>query len=139
MNNDNDKPSVGETPLRVRRGRVDSVDLYEVKENELDLLEKGSPATLHFNFAIFLLSMAFTAIVALATTNFKWPIIETIFVFLSLIGILMGGYFLISWWRTRTSITQMIKTIRGRICDEPVTPHRDIPKQSINKDESPSG
>ena len=49
------KPELGEK-LIVRRGRVDSVDLYEVKENELELLEKGSPASLQLNFSIFLLT-----------------------------------------------------------------------------------
>lgn len=131
-----ENPSAGETPLKVRRGRVDSVDLYEVKENELELLEKGSPATLQLNFAIFLISMAFTSIVALVTTNFKWPLVETIFIFLSLIGIFMGGYLLISWWRTRTSITKMIKTIRGRICDESAASYKDAPKEGVNENDS---
>ena len=60
--------------LLVRRGRVGSVDLYEVKEHELELLEKGSTATLQFNFAIFLFSTAITCIVALVTSNFKWQV-----------------------------------------------------------------
>ena len=50
-------PVSDEKHLVVRRGRVDSVDLYEVKENELELLEKGAPATLQLNFAIFLYSL----------------------------------------------------------------------------------
>lgn len=109
-----------EKHLVVRRGRVDSVDLYEVKENELELLEKGSPATLQLNFAIFLFSIALTCIVSLATTTFKWPIIESIFTFSSVIGILMGAYLLISWWRTRTSIAEVIARIKNRISEEPI-------------------
>jgi len=30
----------GQKPLIVRRGQVESVDFYEVKDSELDLLEK---------------------------------------------------------------------------------------------------
>ena len=45
---DRDKDSV-----RVRRARVESVDLYEIKEQELDLFEKGSPADLQLNFPYF--------------------------------------------------------------------------------------
>lgn len=134
----NEIPSVGETPLKVRRGRVDSVDLYEVKENELELLEKGSPATLQLNFAIFLISTAVTSIIAIATTNFKWPIVETIFVFISLIGLFMGCYLLLSWWRTRTSITKLIKTIRGRICDEIAANPMPTQKAIAVKDDSQS-
>lgn len=102
-------------PLEVRRGRVASVDLYEVKDSELDLLEKGSPATVQLNFSIFLFSLAFTSIGALCTATFRWPTAQTIFVVIAVIGILMGLYLLISWWRTRTSITAVIRDIRGRI------------------------
>ena len=34
-----------EKPL-IRRGRVDSLNIYEVKEHELELLEKGAAGTL---------------------------------------------------------------------------------------------
>ena len=56
----------------VRRGRVDSVDLYEVKKNELELLEKGAPESLQLNFSIFLFSIAFSAIITLTTATAKW-------------------------------------------------------------------
>lgn len=112
-------PDLGEK-LIVRRGRVDSVDLYEVKENELELLEKGLPASLQLNFAIFLLSIAFSAILTLATATIKWPIMETVFVVVAVIGILLGVYLLISWRRTRTSIAGTIATVRNRIPPEPI-------------------
>jgi len=105
----------GEKPLNVRRGRVESVDLYEVKDSELDLLEKGSPATLQLNFAVFLLSIAFTSIAALCTATFEWDVSKTVFVFISVVGILMGGYLFISWWRTRSSISATVDVIRNRI------------------------
>ena len=116
------EPLQGEKPLVVRRGRVDSVDLYEVKENELELLEKGSPATLQLNFAIFLLSMAFSSIVALLTTEVKWPIVKIFFVVITVVGILLGLYLLLSWWKTRTSIKEVIKKIKDRIPQEPCPP-----------------
>lgn len=134
-------PLTDETHLVVRRGRVDSVDLYEVKENELELLENGAPATLQLNFAIFLYSIALTAIIALATTNFKWAIVETIFTFISVIGILMGSYLMISWWRTRTSIAEIIRKIKNRITEDaemPSTPPQEI-RNVPDNDEAPSG
>lgn len=101
--------------LQIRCGRVSSVDLYEVKDSELDLLESGSPATLQLNFAVFLLSLSFSSIVALCTSGFKWPIAQTTFVMVAVVGILLGCYLLICWWRSRTSISEVIKTIRCRI------------------------
>jgi hypothetical protein len=120
-----------DNPLKVRRGRVASVDLYEVKDSELDILEKGSPATLQLNFAIFLLSLAFSSIAALCTATFSSPIAQDIFTFIAVIGILLGGYLVISWWRTRTSITGLITAIRLRI-DAPVNPEG-TPKVSKSK------
>ncbi len=134
------RPQIGEKELVVRRGRVGSVDLYEIKENELELLEKGSPANLQLNFSVFLLSIAFSAIAALATANFKHPITETIFVIVAVVGILVGVYLLISWWRTRASIGELVKKIRERI---PPDVASSPPSESVDNlpgsDEGPSG
>ena len=116
--------STEEKPLQIRRGRVESVDLYEVKDSELDLLEKGSPATIQLNFSVFLLSIAFSSVAALCTATFKWDIAEMIFVFVSVIGLLMGVYLLIIWWRTRESIGKTVKCIRSRI-EQPLAEDRD--------------
>ena len=102
-------------PLKVRRGRVASVDLYEIKDSELDLLDKGSPATAQLNFAVFLLSLAFTSIAALCTATFKWHVVQTIFLIVAIVGILMGAYLLIRWWKTRTSNTRIVRAIRDRM------------------------
>ena len=108
-NNEEDKP------LLIRRGRVESVDLYEIKETELDLFENGSPADLHLNFSIFLLSIAFSAILALATATFANATVHTTFVVVAVVGILIGAYLLIAWWRGRRSVRSTCTMIRRRI------------------------
>lgn len=110
-NNEDDKP------LRIRRGRVESVDLYEIKDSELELFRKGSPADLQLNFAIFLLSLSFASIVALSTSTFPDKDIRTAFIVVVVVGILMGAYLLISWARNRTSLTSTCDRIRERIKD----------------------
>lgn len=110
-----EKNNIGEKPLNIRRGQVNSVDLYEIKDSELDLLEKGSPTGIYLNFSIFLLSMAFSAIIALCTSTFNDTKIETVFIMVSVIGVLLGTFLLILWWRTRTSVSKAIKIIRKRI------------------------
>ena len=102
-------------PLRIRRGRVESVDLYEIKDSELDLLEKGSPADLQLNFAIFLLSSAISAICTLATATFSNTTIQTVFIVVTVVGLLLGVYLLIAWWRNRTSLKSVADRIRQRI------------------------
>jgi len=131
------------TPLRVRRGRVASVDLYEVKDSELDILEKGSPSSIQLNFAIFLLSLAFSCIVSLCTATFKSDVVQTVFVVVAVIGVLLGFYLLISWWRTRTSITAVVKGIRERIEPLASQPQKPPPvgqaAEPTAKDEKPVG
>ena len=110
------KDTAEEKSLRVRRGRVDSVDLYEIKDNELDLLEKGSPASLYLNFAVFLLSIAFSALAAISTaTTFRHPLVETVFVVTMVVGLLLGALLLILWQRERRSVSEVIERIRRRI------------------------
>lgn len=103
------------TSVRVRRGRVESVDLYEIKDNELDALERGTPADLQLNFAIFLLSVAFSAIASLATATFPNKTVETLFLITAVVGILLGVYLMISWWRARSEVRDICKRIRQRI------------------------
>jgi hypothetical protein len=115
MSAPNPKPLDGDKPLRVRRGRVESVDLYEIKDTELDHFEHGAPGDLQLNFAIFLLSTAFSSICALATATFASKTKENAFLFVAIIGITLGVYLLISWWRSRTPTRALCKKIRDRI------------------------
>jgi hypothetical protein len=116
MNTQNN--NIGDKPLRVRRGRVDSVDLYEVKEHELEILENGEPTGIYLNFSIFLLSIALSCISALCTATFDKAIIENSFLFLSIIGILGGVFLIVLWWRGRKSIKLIIQKIKNRIPPE---------------------
>jgi len=105
-----------ETTVRIRRGRVDSVDLYEIKDTELEQLEKGTPADLQLNFAVFLLTLAFSAICALATATTSFdPNTRLVFTVVAVVGTLMGVYLLISWYRTRTPLKELCQRIRSRI------------------------
>jgi uncharacterized membrane protein len=127
----------------VRRGRVDSVNLYEVKEHELELLEKGQVGTLLLNLGIFLFSIAFTCIAALATADFRSPIAETIFIFIIVVGILGGLCLILIWWKTKQSIRKVVSTIRNRLNGEfPVIEIPESPEtqpKNLLDDEEPHG
>ena len=95
---------------------MDSVDLYEIKDSELDLLERGSPASLCLNFSIFLLSLAFSALGTLATaTTFKHPLVETVLVVVMVIGFLGGAFLILIWRKDRSSVADVCDQIRRRI------------------------
>lgn len=118
MKKDPKDPS-DDSSIRVRRGCVDSVDLYEIKDSELDLLEKGSPSGLFLNFSIFLFSIAFSAIASICTAeSFKDPLAEKIFIQISFTGIVVGLLLLVLWYRGRGSVAKTISEIRERIPPE---------------------
>jgi len=115
MSEDQPRSHSDQNPVRIRRGRVHSVDLYEIKDSELDLLEKGSPVDVQLKFAIFLLSIAFTSIVCLSTATFRYEVIRSSFLFVSILGILLGAYLLICWYRSKQSISTVVTLIRKRM------------------------
>ena len=131
---DPNSPYKDEKPL-IRRGRVDSLDIYEVKEHELEQLEKGAAGTLQFNFAIFLFSIALTCIAALATADFKWDIVRSIFVFTTVVGFVVGSYLMLNWWRTRTSLKEVVSVIRSRINGQ--LPDVQIPEEPETQPKDP--
>lgn len=109
-------PKSDDNSVTIRRGRVSSVDLYEIKESELDQLENGSDAGIKLNFSIFLFSMAATAIASLCTADFSQsPTVKTIFLIVSIVGIVIGLYLLIVWVHEHKSTKTVIKKIRERI------------------------
>ena len=138
------KPTQGnikdEKSLRVRRGHVESVDLYEIKDSELDQLEKGSPADLQFNFAIFLISTAFTSLGSLITSTFPDETTKTVFIIITVVGFIIGTYLILSWYRNRTSLKSICKRIRDRIPPDVavVEDHVEEPAE-IEQTEKPKG
>ena len=129
--------------LLIRRGRVDSLNIYEVKEHELELLEKGQVGTLLLNLGIFLFSIAFTCIAALATADFRSPIAETIFIFIIVVGILGGLCLILIWWKTKQSIREVVSIIRSRIngqaSDLPIPEEPETQPKDSEDNEGPSG
>jgi len=135
-------PHTDSKPLEVRCGRVKSVDLYEIKDSELDLLEKGSPADIQLNFAIFLLSLASSNIASLCTATFKSDMVQIVFIMVTVVGVFMGLYLLISWWRTRTSISKVVGLIKGRMDMPAEDGKKGVPPASVpapKKETEPAG
>lgn len=124
-------PNNNNSTLRVRHGRVDSVDLYEVKENELELLENGEATSLQLNFAIALLSLAFSCVLALFTATFPNLTIHNIFLFIAIIGITGGIYLLLMWIKGRKSIKSVIQIIKNRIPPDFIEDGDDVIAQAV--------
>lgn len=113
----NEKPLDENQPI-IKRGRVDSLNIFEIREDELNTIEKGSTTSLYLNFAIFLLSTAVSFLIALLTSNLKDKLfIFTIFCVVTAVGFLIGLFLLIMWFREKDEFKEVIKVIRQRIME----------------------
>lgn len=82
----------------IRRARVEQLILYEVTENELELLARGIAAdSVYLNFAIALLSAAVSFVIALTTTTIESIRTFTVFVVLTSVGSIGGLLLLVLW------------------------------------------
>ena len=112
---DDDQPNTDSNDVKIVRGRVDSLSLYEITENELDALAKGSPTSVYLNFGIFLLSVGASFIVTLLTVAVHSTTTLVVFVVLATVGLIGGAFLLLLWRRVKEDVAGVVDTIRNRI------------------------
>jgi Na+/melibiose symporter-like transporter len=113
-----DQEHSGEKSVRIKRGKVDSLSLYEITDYELDVLEKGSPGSIYLNFGIFLLSTSLSLLVALLTTEIKSDRVFTVFTVIVVLGVIGGSVLLFLWYSSKETVSVIIKKIKDRIPQE---------------------
>lgn len=104
-----------ESLIRVRRGEVDSICIYDVTEDELETLEKGSPSSLYLNFSLFLVSAASSFLVSLLFGGELSTNVFIVFVVVTVVGFVVGIVLLVLWYRDFRSSTSVGKRIRNRL------------------------
>ena len=109
--------NVGDKEVKIVRGRVDSLSLYEITDHELNILEKGSPSSIYLNFSIFLVSIGLSFFISLVTVDIQSTKIFSIFTIFTVIGLVGGIFLLFLWSRMRTSVSDVVKRIKSRIAD----------------------
>jgi hypothetical protein len=105
----------GEKQPAIRRGRVDSLTIYEITDYELGVLAAGSPASIYLNFSILLLSVAVAGLLALLTATFSWPIAREAAILLTIVGAIGGVFLLLLWRHSHASTGGIVKRIRDRV------------------------
>ena len=100
--------------IRIRRGAIQQITIYDVAEDELEILAHGTPDSVHLNFAIFLLSIATAFLISLMTTQVSDRIF-VVFVILVVLGYVLGALFSILWYKNRRSISILVRRIKERL------------------------
>jgi hypothetical protein len=104
-----------ENSIRIKRGKVDSLSVYEITDYELDILIKGSPSSLYLNFSIFLLSVAASFLISILTTTIVSERTFTVFCVATAVGGVAGIVLGVLWWNTRGEVSSLSSKIRARI------------------------
>jgi hypothetical protein len=119
--------SEGSVQLRILRGAVDSVSLYEITDYELELLEEGSPSSTYLNFAILFSSVAASFFTTLVTVTIESLYVFSVFVIVTGIGACASIVLFVLWKRTRARTKDLCKKIRARVPTAPVGAPKDTP------------
>lgn len=111
------------------RGRVQTIELYEVKDTELSQLEGGSTGDIYLNLCIFVFTLGAGSINTLHTVAFTaGDTAITVHVAISVVSVILTPIFLILWISSRRSMRKVCRVIRARIQQvETVQPPRNDP------------
>ncbi len=112
-----------DSKVQVKRGKVDSLDVYEVTGDELELIERGSPNSLYLNFSIFLISIGTAFLITLLTVDIV-PISKMfiIFTLVTIVAFVVGVFLFILWYRNRSSLSGVFSKIKGRMQPDSIPP-----------------
>ena len=110
----------------VKRGKFDSLTIYDVTAQELQIIEQGSNSLI-LNFAIFLLSVSVSFFISVFTVDWfpnndheKNLISFIVFLIIAIITLLVGIICLIVWKKSQDSFSTTIKVIKCRLKEEVV-------------------
>lgn len=84
----------------------------------MKFLERGSPDSLFLNFAVFLLSVAVSFLIAVTTTVIESDRLFTVYIVVTVVGLVTGFVLLAIWYRNRQSVSVIVAKIRSRLPPE---------------------
>ena len=109
------KDNINDEKIDKKRGRIESLIVYDITVNELDTLTKSSKGSIYLNFAIALLSIAVSFLTALLTNEYADKIITLcVFLIIMIVGFVLGGLLLVLWHREKSSNDDLVEVIKDR-------------------------
>ncbi|MFA6512207.1 MAG: hypothetical protein WCV86_03740 [Patescibacteria group bacterium] len=103
-----------ESQPHIVRASLDEIVVYDVTEDELDILENGSPSSQYLNFALFALSSFLSFLAVLLTVTIELDRIFMVFIVVTIVSGAAGAIFGILWFHNRVSVNKMTARIRKR-------------------------
>lgn len=128
--------SEGSVELKIIRGSLNSLSLFEITDYELEIFEQGSPSSTYFNFAIFFFSVGASFLATLLTVKIDSIYVFSIFVIISVIGICASLVLFQLWRKTKSTTKELCKKIRARAPTPIVTDTASPPRPDNGPTES---
>jgi hypothetical protein len=97
----------------ILRARLASVTIYEITEDELNSLSRGTSGSIYSDLAIAFWSIAVSFLACLLTTKMD-PNVFIVFVIIVAVAAAAGFILSAIWWRTRKTTRGLIETIKRR-------------------------
>jgi len=99
----------------IQRIPIDRLRIFDIAEDELEALERGSTESIFLNLAIGVLSIAISLSASLATATFPTDRAFYVFVILMVVGYVAGLTFGLLWFVSRKTLKSVSARIRSRI------------------------
>lgn len=106
--------SEGSVELKIIRGPLNSLSLFEITDYELEIFEKGSPSSTYLNFAIFFSSVGASFFVSLLTVEIQSLFLFSVFVIITVNGFCLSIVLFQLWRKSKSSTKELCKKIRAR-------------------------
>ena len=76
--------------VAILRAKIDTLTIYEISEEELLTIERGSPDSIYLTIAIALLSFALAIFCSLLVTEIKSTVVMIVYVLIVIVGFVIG-------------------------------------------------
>ena len=101
--------------MPVQRHRIDSLELYDVTEDELNALEKGTSTNTKLTISVALLSIGCTFGVSLLSTTIESLVTLVLISSSTVFGIGIGIVLWVIWWNgDRKAVGEVVTRIKAR-------------------------
>lgn len=100
--------------ISISRAKLESITVYDVMEEELEIIERGSPSSTFLNFAIALLSIFLSLLTTLFVTKIDDNRVFQGFITVCAITGIAGIVLLVLWIRTNNDTKTIFQKIRAR-------------------------
>lgn len=103
------------TGVKINRGKLGSISLYEVTEDEFNTLERGSPSSTYLNFSIALLSIGTSFFISIFSTKIDEIKTYVVFWVVALITTIVGIVLFFVWRQSNKVTENVTQRIKNRL------------------------